>query len=324
MTLDVARLEAWVSAQVGATATVRDLAPISSVGNARRPYEFTVCWPGAEVRAVLLLKAATGQLETDLEPEFRTIDALDGTGVPIARALWLDATGELLGAPGFTTEWAAGTADTRPLRRDDVAEIRQAALELAAAAARLHAVDPARFPHLPPTTAQDAALAQLDGWEATFHRQRLEPHPALRLVARWLRARPPVARRVSLVHGDLRFGNLLCDGGHVTALLDWEMTHLGDPVEDLGWVYRDLWTPVRSLPFEAFVDAYVAAGGDRPDPQHLRWWQVFGEFKHAVISLTATRSFADDPATALRHANRAATVPAFARRALGLIEEAPC
>lgn len=321
--MDRHRLEAFLSRQVGTSVAVRDLTPVRSVGNARTPWSFTATWPASEVRCVLLVQAAAGQLETELGPEFATIAALHGTDVPVARALWVDPDGSELGAPGFVTEWVPGSAETRSLRDTDNADVRDVALSLAAAAARLHALDVARFAHLAPTTVDCTARRQLDVWDASFRRQRLEPHPALCYVARWLRDRLPVARRISLVHGDLRFGNLLADGARLTALLDWEMTHLGDPVEDLGWAYRAIWTPVRSLPFDDFLAAYVAAGGDPVAPEHLRWYRVFGEFKHAVISLTATRSFADGSTSALRHANRAATVPAFVRDALALIEQ-PC
>ena len=319
-----AGLARFISDRVGSAATVTHLARISSVGNAREPWSFTASWDGNEVRCVMLVKAAAGQLETALRPEYDTIAALWGSGVPVPRALWLDDGGEAIGAGLFVTEWVPGSADA-PLRSTEVnADVRSVALELAAATAKLHQLDVASFPHLvstPETTPGTAAGQQLDYWDRLLRQQRLEPHPALVYGVRWLRQRVRPALRVSLVHGDLRFGNLLAVDGRLTALLDWEMTHLGDPIEDLGWVYRTLWSPAVSLPFPEFLAAYTDAGGDPVDPGHLRWWQVFSEVKHAVISLTGTRSFADGATTALRHANRAATVPAFNRRLLQLIEE---
>jgi aminoglycoside phosphotransferase (APT) family kinase protein len=185
----------------------------------------------------MLVKAAAGQLETTLEPEFETVARLAGSGVPVPPALWLDESGDWIGRPFFVTGFVAGTADTRVLRRSDPGpEMRQVAAELAGAAARLHGVAVDAFTHLPPTTTSDAAATQLRQWREIFERQRLEPHPALVYAFEWLERRPPVAARVAVVHGDLRFGNLLYDGDRLTALLDWEMTHLGDPVEDLGWV----------------------------------------------------------------------------------------
>lgn len=324
------RLERFIGTQVGAPVVVEDLHRVSSVGNAREPWSFTARWErdggGCEQRCVMLVKAAAGQLETSLRPEFDTIAALECSGVAVPRALWLDDDGAAFGSPFFVTEWVAGSADTRVLRRPDGdGTIRAVALQLASEAARLHAVDIAAFGHLQaPGDAgtTDVARAQLAHWESLFRRQRLEAHPALLYALRWLGERLPTAERVALVHGDLRFGNLLYDGDRLTALLDWEMAHLGDPIEDLGWVYRDLWTPERALPFDAFLSAYEAAAGAPVDPEHLRWYQVFAEVKHSVISLTGTRSFADRLTTTLRHADRAATVPPFVRRALQLIDGA--
>jgi aminoglycoside phosphotransferase (APT) family kinase protein len=319
-----ARLEAWLSDRVGHPVTVTGLRRVSSVGNAREPWAFRAVWDGGTHDCVMLVKAAAGQLETTLGPEYATIAGLAGSGVPVPAALWIDPDGEAFGSPFFVTALVPGVADTRALRRPDDPEVRAVAMQLAAAAARLHAQDPAHFGHLPPATCEDAASQQLAYWDELFRRQRLEAHPGLVYVVRWLTERRPVAQRVSVVHGDLRFGNLLADGSTLTALLDWEMTHLGDPVEDLGWVYRALWSPARSLPFDEFLAAYGAAGGSVPEREHLRWYEVFNELKHSVISLTGVRSFAERSSTSLRHADRAATVPAFVRRSLELIGEAPC
>jgi aminoglycoside phosphotransferase (APT) family kinase protein len=321
--LDGAALARFLSAQEGAPVAVQGLERVRSVGNAREPWAFTAVAPdGTPERCVLLLQAAAGQLEADLGDEYRTLSALQGSGVPVPVARGADETGDVLGSPFFVTRWCAGTADTRALRREGDPEVAAVARQLAAAAGRLHGLGTGPFGHLAATTPARAALDQLDRWEALFRRHRLEPHPELEHLVAWLRRQPPVAARVALVHGDLRFGNLLRDGDRLTALLDWEMCHLGDPVEDLAWAYRALWSPERSLAFDGFLDAYVAAGGARPAPAHLRWYQVFGEVKHSVISLTAARSFADGGTRSLRHADRAATLPAFTRRGLELVDAA--
>jgi aminoglycoside phosphotransferase (APT) family kinase protein len=318
-----AGLERFLSDEIGDAVTVVDLAPLSSVGNAREPWSFTARWGGSETHCVMLVKAEAGQLTTELGPEFCTLAGLTGSGVPAPRALWLDESGSWLGRPFFVTELVSGSADTRMLRRpQDADTVRTVALDLAVAAARLHALDVAPFEgHLAPCDVGSAAATQLASWHDLFLQQRLEPHPALAYGFAWLARRLPVAARISVVHGDLRFGNLLHQDGRLTALLDWEMVHLGDAVEDLGWVYRVLWSPARALPFEEFLAAYAAAGGVAFGPEHLRWYQIFSELKHSVISLTATRSFVDGATTSLRHADRAATVPAFAQRLLELMAE---
>jgi aminoglycoside phosphotransferase (APT) family kinase protein len=319
----VARLEAFVAAHLDGAREVRvvDVAPITSVGNARQAWAFDVTWidgGGAHrVECVMLLKADAGQLETLVGPEFHTVRALWGSGVPVARALWVDESGSVLGNPFLVTERVTGTADMSLLRRPvDDRDARAVAVDLARVAAKLHdvdwqALDVAR--HLTPGRVDDAATTQLDYWEELFLRQRLEPLPVAVFAFGWLRDHLPPTRRVSIVHGDLRFGNLLYEQGRITALLDWEMVHLGDPVEDLAWAYRSLWSLEKFLPLDEFLAEYVAAGATRTPVarDHFLFWRLFGELKHAVISLTAARSFDDGRTRNIRHADRATTVTAF-------------
>jgi aminoglycoside phosphotransferase (APT) family kinase protein len=125
-----------------------------------------------------------------------------------------------------------------------------------------------------------------------------------------------------VIHGDFRPGNFLYVGSDITALLDWELAHLGDPVEDLAWAYRDFWSPARFVALEDFVDAYVAAGGPRPSAAHVRYYRVFTEAKFATISLRAARAFHEGRTTNLRLADRAATVIESVTRCLSWMDEA--
>jgi hypothetical protein len=94
---------------------------------------------------------------------------------------------------------------------------------------------------------------------------------------------------VTVVHGDFRLGNLLVDQGGLRAVLDWELAHLGDPLEDLAWFCVRAWRFGSPLPAggvatrEALVTAYEAAGGARVDRDALRWWEVLGTLKWGVI-----------------------------------------
>ena len=84
---------------------------------------------------------------------------------------------------------------------------------------------------------------ELDHWEAIIDLDALEPLPIIRAAIRWLRANPPPpAQRVAIVHGDYRSGTVMHDGaGGMRAMFDWEMAHLGDPLEDLGWALDPIW-----------------------------------------------------------------------------------
>jgi aminoglycoside phosphotransferase (APT) family kinase protein len=308
---------------------VSGVTPISSVGNARRPWRFDVEWRAGgdreRLRCVMLVKVPEGQLETELASEFAALQVLHPRGVPVPRPLWLDSVGDAFGEAFFATEWLPGVADLELMRRPPGdPQARAVALGVADAAACLHTVDweGAGVGFLPRVTAEGAAVAQLDEWEEKFARQRLEPLPALAYAFDWLRDRAPRAARVSMVHGDFRFGNVLYDHDRVTAVLDWELVHLGDPLEDLAWSYRTKWNMAQLLPLDDFLDRYTAASGLAVDAECFRWYRMFVEVKHTVISLTAARSFADGRTTWLRHADRASMTTPFLRRCYDLMQSA--
>ena len=304
------RVHAFLTARVPEATEIRidKLTPVAG-GNARRAYSFDLVINEKDghhnLACIMLMQAGAGQLESDLEAEFRVLETLHGTGVPAPRALWLDADGSGLGSPTVIMERVSGITDILALRAPEPVDRNRAiALAFADAAAKLHAapIDKLRF--LGNTTRDTAASEQVDFWEAQFLKQRMEPHPAIAFAFHWLKTHAPVAERISLVHGDYRFGNFLFEEDRITALLDWEMAHLGDPAEDIAWAYRVLWTPEMHLPIEAFVDRYHAAGGPKTRAENLLFYRLFSEIKHAVISLTAARSFADGRTRNIRMADR--------------------
>ncbi len=134
------------------------------------------------------------------------------------------------------------------------------------------------------------AAAQLDQYRAlldTFG----EPHPAFELGLRWLADRVPDAPpEPELVHGDYRNGNFIVGPEGIRAVLDWELAHLGDCIEDLGWLCVKSWrfgVPDNLVGGFGAVDdllaAYERAGGRRVDEAALRFWVGLGTLKWGVI-----------------------------------------
>ncbi|MCU1401524.1 MAG: putative aminoglycoside phosphotransferase [Acidimicrobiales bacterium] len=293
---------------------IRDVRRLSGAGNARDAWSLDVSWidghDRTEQACVMLVKADGGQLETGLALEFRTLQALQDTEVPVPKPLWLDESGRWIGRPFFITALVPGTADERALRSNTGAAER-VMLDLATAVARLHRLVPPLLEGSEgsyPVTAETAAARQLEEWKDVFHRNQLGPQPAVSFAFAWLEAHAPVAEAVSLVHGDLRLGNVLHDKGRLTCLLDWEMAHLGDPIEDLAWLYRRLWNAAPLLDPSQFLDRYRAESGFEVSSRHLAYYALFSEVKHAVISMTAARSFHDGRTCNLRMADRHASV----------------
>ena len=98
-----------------------------------------------------------------------------------------------------------------------------------------------------------------------------------------------------LVHGDFKPGNSLLSGADLQVMLDWETVHLGDPIEDIGWVTNPLRAREHTIPgvwqHGDLIRHYEQATGFEVDPEELRFWRVFSNFKTNAILLTGVRSF---------------------------------
>jgi aminoglycoside phosphotransferase (APT) family kinase protein len=140
---------------------------------------------------------------------------------------------------------------------------------------------------------------ELSYWEGVIDEDELEPQPVIRAVIRWLRNNPPPpAQKLSVVHGDYRTGNFLYDtNGEIHAILDWEMAHLGDPLEDLAWGINPVWMWSRDgragglLPKADAVRIWEQASGLVADPAALHWWELFNCVKGQGIWVSSAREY---------------------------------
>jgi hypothetical protein len=133
------------------------------------------------------------------------------------------------------------------------------------------------------TTIREAVTTELDIWESRLQSTGI-PDPFLSVCFRWLRDNLPDTgdEPAVIVQGDTGPGNFLHDGRRVTALLDFELAHLGDPMEDLAWVgTRNAQEPVPD--FNRFVAAYEAASGRRVDRARFLYHSLFAELRIAVL-----------------------------------------
>jgi aminoglycoside phosphotransferase (APT) family kinase protein len=138
-------------------------------------------------------------------------------------------------------------------------------------------------------------------WEKVIDEDEREPQPIARAALRWLKRHPPPpAQKIGMVHGDYRTGNFLFDSqGDIRAILDWEMAHLGDPLEDLGWALDPLWShgdpthPAGLVARAAAIALWEEASGLKADPQALAWWEVFASLKGLAIWISAACEYAE-------------------------------
>lgn len=238
-------------------------------------------------------------------PQHAALKALEGSGVPVPRSYWWSDDASILGAPFFISERVAGSAPV-PWVSGNGAGFEESyrlniGRQFVTALAGLHTCEwrgKEGFEHDRGVTCENAALRQVEEWEANQRRWALKPYPMLTWAFRWLRRNLPVAPRVSLVHGDYRLGNFLEQDGRITAILDWELVHLGDPHEDLGWAFLPQYAGgsgliCRLLSKEDFIAQYEREAGFKVDPASLQFYLVFSLVKLAITHMAAVRCYED-------------------------------
>jgi aminoglycoside phosphotransferase (APT) family kinase protein len=266
---------------------------------------------------VLLIFRPGTQRAFTARDEFRLLAATRAAGAPVPRPMFVGETE--FGRPFYLMERLAGETIGRRLVRDErfAAARRVLPAQLAAALAAIHRVpldassgtDSLEF--LPrPTPGEPVVASELDRLEELYRQITVEPHPAFEIAFRWLRGRMPSTGEVALVHGDFRIGNVMVGEEGLRAVLDWELAHVGDPFEDLGWLCVRSWRfGVDHLPLggigqrEELFEAYARASGRVVDPGVVRFWEVYGNLRWGVFTLVQVRSFLEGLSTSVELAS---------------------
>jgi aminoglycoside phosphotransferase (APT) family kinase protein len=230
-----------------------------------------------------------------METEARLIGLARAAGAPAPEVIHVCEPNDGLGR-GYVMERLAGETIARRILRDpEYAEARpRLARQIGAAAAHIHAVDVASAGALrvsSPATSLEASYAGYRGYGT--------PRPVVEWAFRWLRDHlPPPAPRQTVVHGDMRTGNIIVGPAGLVGVLDWEAVHLGDPMEELGWICVTSWRfgevekPAGGFgPREDLFAGYEAVSGVKPDAERVRWWEVMGTLRWGMSCAMFAKEF---------------------------------
>ncbi len=267
-----------------------------SGGASRETYSFEAGGHGA-----LILQCEHGGKPTGEPPgQAALLEAAAAAGVPVAAVVAHGGGDPLLGAAWTLVAALAGTSDPRQIVPAEPEGAPVLLDDIARALAAVHRM-PADAQLAP---ASGEPLAQL----RALHDHLGEPHPVFELAFRTLGADRPAAR-TALVHGDYRMGNLMVEGDRVTGVLDWELTHIGDPVEDLGWLCVPAWRFSRpDLPAaglatrEQLLAAYSRHSGVTPTIEELGHWELAGTLRWGVICVMQAHSHLSGARRSVEHA----------------------
>ena len=278
----------------------------------------------------------------DMRREFRVLAALADTAVPVPRPVLLCEDPSVIGVPFYLMERRRGIVmhDAIPPEIGaDLARRRQVGAAAVDALATLHAVDwqavglhdfgrPAGY-----------LARQLRRWPEQWERARTRPLSAIERVLEWLRQHVPASPRASIVHGDYKLDNLMFDAqapSQIVAILDWEMSTLGDPLADLGWLlaywpqpgdsptrlgaWRTLTAEPGFLRRHELVARYEERTGQRATA--IDFYEILGLYKNAVILEGIYARFVTGQTHDARFADFGAKVEMYAEVALSLTQQA--
>lgn len=297
--------------------SVHDFARIPG-GASRETYRFRARYRSGETdierKLILRRDPPASLIETERSTEYRAYEAFHKLGLPVPEPIALELGCDVLERPFFVMAEVENATVGSILAPDPYGTHREKiGRQLFSILGRIARADPKAL-----------GLSDFDGasvpelcwrheiarWEKVIDEDESEPQPIARAALRWLKRNPPPpAQKIGIVHGDYRSGNFMYDAaGDIRAILDWEMAHLGDPLEDLAWTLDPLWAhhdpsrPAGTLARDDAIAVWEEASGLKADRDALGWWEIFASLKGCAIWISAAAEYAtgrnEDPVNA--------------------------
>jgi aminoglycoside phosphotransferase (APT) family kinase protein len=287
----------WYPGAIGVANSLR-----LSGGASQETWSFDIVHPGGNIGAILRRAppgyGASPSRAAGLDAEATLMQLAHDAGLPSPRVMHVLTLDEELGT-GFIMQRIEGETIARKILRDaQFANARPVlAQQLGKVAAGIHGLPALRLPKLRQMTAT-REIADLGREYRSFD----WPRPVFELALRWLGDHDPgPPQEVTLVHGDFRHGNLIIGPEGLRAVLDWELAHLGDPMEDLGWICVNSWRfgeidrPVGGFGSREELFAGYEAAGRRVDPDRVKFWEVMGTLRWGVMCCGMMQRFRIGP-----------------------------
>ena len=273
-------------------------------GASRETYRIRLIINGESRGVILRRDPPSSLIDTERSLEYRTYEAAWRAGIPVPEPLLLEEDEAVLERPFSLMAEVTGCESA--IANLALPEYQSVSSRIAArkwtllgelAAKRIEDLGVTEFMDVP----EHPARHELDYWTDVIRTDALTRQPVAEATIRWLNRNLPVpSGQLCLVHGDYRSGNFLYNqAGEIPALLDWEMAHIGDPLEDLAWSLDPLWGwPDKKLaggllPRDEAISLWEKASGLKVDRQAFRWWQVFASLKGLAIWISSSEDFAN-------------------------------
>ena len=274
--------------EVGIEGKVSNLEPLTG-GASKEIWKFEVS--NAKQSAKMILRRGSGiegPLAIKTADEARIQKEVIKVGAPVPIILAGSKNEEQL-ADSYIMHFVEGESIARKILRDK--EYKKAlpilAYQCGEAIAKIHNVDINNFSFLPKKPAED----QLEDLYSTYQSFE-QPSPVFEYAYLWLKEQDFGNFQESLVHGDFRLGNIIVNAEGLQSIIDWELAHIGNPLQDLGWVCGNSWRFGKNDKvvggfgeLEDLLEGYNSVSKLKVNKEMVRCWQVFGTFRWGVICL---------------------------------------
>jgi aminoglycoside phosphotransferase (APT) family kinase protein len=299
------KLQRAVLRHIGAPGTIHALQRLTG-GAIKSTWSFDAECKGERLQLILQMGAPSRQVVasdamSSVTPHLgaaedaQIVTAARALGVPAPRVRAVLDADDAMGS-GYVTERVEGeTLGARILREPRFAKARDLmAGQCGTILARIHKLDPAALPFL---KVQDAG-SQLAAYTSIVRHYGLEL-PALEFGLKWVEKNLPAPLPPTVIHGDFRLGNLIVGEEGIRLVLDWEVGQRGDPMQDLGWLCVKTWRFGGPKPVGGFGEradlfqAYEAESGRHVDASRVRFWEVFGSVKWAIMCVRIALRYRD-------------------------------
>lgn len=258
-------------------------------GASRETWSFRVRLGDGGSRALILRRdpPTAARTEGEMSREATAIAAAARAGVAEPELLAYNDDPGPLDAPFIVMSHVDGETVARRILRDaEYEDVRPRLAERCGETlARIHSIPPGEVAGLRTTDALTRLREDLDGFS--------DRSPAFELGMRWLEGNRPPAGASTVVHGDFRNGNLIVGPDDLRAVLDWEVVHRGDPMEDLGYLCARCWRfGVVERPVGGFGDyadlfrGYESISGTPVEPTTVRWWELLSSLRWGASCMT--------------------------------------
>lgn len=285
------KITALISQNTGQPCEISELTALSGGAN-NQTWRFLVTTGPSLGAYILRMSCGSDVASMPKHVEAKIQQAASNAGVLVAPVAWVLSSDDSNDS-GYIMALIEGETIPRKILRDAAFnDIRpHLAAQCGQYAAKIHAIDPKTVPELEASPAEH----QINYYKAIYLATGLR-RPVIDLAFRWLEDNCPKTEALKVVHGDFRNGNFIVGAEGIRAILDWELAHLGDPMEDLGWICVNSWRfgnsdqPVGGFgQREDMFASYEAITGEAVDHARVHYWQIMGTLKWGIMCMIMSK-----------------------------------